>query len=276
MNDRAAQIKGWLKRAAGLPSRLLFPPSCPSCRRLVAEPFTLCGACWPKLRFIERPWCEVLGTPFSHEMGEGILSADAIANPPPFSRARSAVSYTGVARQMVQNLKFGDRTELAPTMACWMMRAGGEMVAGADAVVPVPLHRGRFFRRRFNQSAELARALCALSGRPFLPDAVARVRATRQQVGLGARAREDNMRGAFLVPPAAEISIRGRRIVLVDDVYTTGATVSAVTRALRRAGAAEVDVLTFARVLPGDFAAGGPGGADAREGDFLPGDARTI
>jgi predicted amidophosphoribosyltransferase len=149
---------------AGLPGRLLFPPVCPACRRLVARPFTLCGACWPKLRFIERPWCEVLGTPFSHEIGEGIVSADAIASPPPFARARSAVAYDGVARLMVMNLKFGDRTELAPTMARWMMRPAAELLAQADAVAPVPLHRGRFLRRRFNQSAELARALCALAG----------------------------------------------------------------------------------------------------------------
>jgi len=202
------KLGGWLGRAAALPARLLFPPACPGCRRLVAEPFTLCGACWQKLRFIERPWCEVLGTPFSYEMGEGILSADAIASPPPFARARAAVSYTGVARQMVLNLKFGDRTELAPAMARWMMRAGAELLADADAVVPVPLHRGRFFRRRFNQSAELARTLGALAGRPFVPDAVARIRATRQQVGLGAREREENVRGAFRVPPHREIAVR--------------------------------------------------------------------
>jgi len=271
VNDRAAEIKSWFRRVAGLSARLLFPPACPGCRRLVAEPFALCGECWPRLRFIERPWCEVLGTPFSHELGDGIVSADAIANPPPFARARAAVSHTGVARQMVLSLKFGDRTELAPTMARWMMRAGAELVADAEAVVPVPLHRGRFFRRRFNQSAELARALCRLSGRRFLPDAVVRIRATRQQVGLGAREREENVRGAFAVPPRARIGVAGRRVLVVDDVYTTGMTAAAVARALRRAGAAEVDVLTFARVLPKDF-----GPHDVRSGDFLRDEGETI
>lgn len=274
MDDRAVEIKrqigNWLTWVGGLPARLLFPPVCPSCRRLVAEPFTLCGACWPKLRFIERPWCEVLGTPFAYEMGEGIVSAGAIANPPPFARARSAVSYDGVARQMALNLKFGDRTELAPTMARWMLRPGADLLAAADAVVPVPLHRGRFFRRRFNQSAELARALSALSGRPFLPDAVERTRATRQQVGLGAREREANVRGAFRVPASARRLVDGRRILVVDDVYTTGMTVSAVARALKKAGAAEVDVLTFARVLPGEA------GADGDAGVFQPADADAI
>lgn len=253
MTETAAEFKGWIRAAAAWPARFLFPPACPGCRRLVTEPGTLCGACWPQLRLIEKPWCEVFGTPFSHELGEGMVSADAIARPPPFARARAAVAYTGPARRMVQSLKFGDRTELAPWMARWMMRAGGELVREADVVVPVPLHRARFFSRRFNQSAELARALCALSGRRFAPDAVVRIRATRQQVGLGAREREENVRGAFRVPPPREIEIRGRRVLLVDDVYTTGTTVAAVTRALKRAGAVEVDVLTFARVLPGDF-----------------------
>lgn len=255
MTESAAEFKSrtFVRTLLGLPARFLFPPACPGCRRLVAEPGTLCPRCWPTLRFIERPWCEVMGTPFSHEMGEGILSAEAIANPPPFARARAAVVYSGVARRMVHALKFADRLELAPQMARWMMRPGRELVEDAEAVVPVPLHRGRFLSRRFNQSAELARALCALSGRRFCPDAVARIRATVSQVGLGAREREENVRGAFRVPQEREIEVRGRRVLVVDDVYTTGMTVSAVARALKRAGAAEVDVLTFARVLPGDF-----------------------
>ena len=253
MTETAGEFKSWMRAIARLPARLLFPATCPGCRRLVAEPGTLCPACWPTLRFIERPWCEVMGTPFAYDMGDGILSADAIANPPPFARARAAVAYSGVARQMVHALKFADRPELAPWMARWMMRAGRELLEDADAVVPVPLHRARFLSRRFNQSAELARALCKLSGRRFCPDAVARIRATVSQVGLGAREREDNVRGAFRVPREREIEVRGRRVLVVDDVYTTGTTVSAVAKALKKAGAAKVDVLTFARVLPGDF-----------------------
>lgn len=255
MADRGAQFKGWVRAAAGLPARLLFPPVCAGCRRLVAAPGTLCGRCWPKLRFIERPFCEVMGTPFAFDMGAGFLSAEAIADPPPFARARAAVVYSGTARQMVQKLKFGDRTELAPWMARWMVRAGAELLAEADLVVPVPLHRGRFFRRRFNQAAELARASSALSKKRFAPETLARVRPTRQQVGLAARERQDNVRGAFVVPEALRIAVAGCRVLLVDDVYTTGATVRAAAAALKRGGAREVDVLTFARVLPGDFRA---------------------
>lgn len=194
-----------------------------------------------------------MGTPFAHDFGAGFLSAEAIANPPPFARARAAVAYSGVARRMVQGLKFHDRTDLAPWMARWMLRAGTELVADAEVVVPVPLHWRRFFWRQFNQSAEIARTVASLSSLPFAPTAVRRVKRTRQQIGLGQREREDNVRAAFVVPPEAEIEIRGRRVLLVDDVYTTGATVSAVTRALKKGGARGVDVLTFARVLPGDF-----------------------
>jgi ComF family protein len=248
-----SQIKAFATGLSAWPADVLFPAVCIGCRRHVAQPATLCGQCWPKLKFLERPWCVVFGTPFSHDMGEGFLSAEAIANPPPFARARAAVAYSGIARQMVQALKYRDRTDLAPWMARWMLRAGSELLADTDVVVPVPLHGRRFFSRRFNQSAELARAIGALSGKRFEPSAVRRVKVTRQQVVLGPREREDNVRGAFRVPLEGEIHVRGRRVLVVDDVYTTGATVSAVTRALKRAGAARVDVVTFARVLPGDF-----------------------
>lgn len=247
------RIKGILQFAAEWQGRLLFPPVCAGCRRQVSQPGALCGTCWPQLRFLEKPWCEVMGTPFPHDMGEGFLSAEAIANPPPFARARAAVVYSGVARGLVQGLKYSDRTELAPWMARWMLRAGAELVAEADVIVPVPLHWRRFVGRRFNQSAELARAIASRSGLQFAPTAVHRIRRTRQQVGLAQREREDNVRAAFAVLPRQDEQVRGRRVLLVDDVYTTGATVSAVARALIKGGARAVDVLTFARVLPGDF-----------------------
>lgn len=253
MAETSVQFKSLIAAAAQWAGRMLFPPVCAGCQRLVAETGALCGECWPKLRFLEQPWCDVLGTPFSYEVGEGMLSADAIANPPPFRRARAAVSYNGVARQMVLNLKFGDRTELAPSMARWMLRVAPDLVADADLIVPVPLHRTRYFNRRFNQSAELARALCALTGKRFAPEVVIRARATRQQVGLTARAREENVRGAFRVPKHMVPQARDKHILVIDDVYTTGNTVTSLTKTLKRAGATEVDVLTFARVLPGDF-----------------------
>jgi ComF family protein len=246
---------------------VLFPPTCPGCRNLVRAPGTLCAACWPRVRFLERPWCEILGTPFAHDMGEGAISPAAIANPPPFARARAAVAYSGAARQIVQNLKYRDRADLAPWMAAWMARAGSELLVDADLIVPVPLHRRRFFERRFNQSAELARHLARLSELSLSVGSVVRIRPTRQQVGLGAKAREDNVRGAFRITQPDVV--RGRRVLVVDDVITTGATVSAVARVLKRAGARDVDVLAFARAIPGDL-------TDDLAGDFLTGDTASI
>lgn len=265
-----ADVREIVSGVLALPARVLFPPVCAGCRRQVSQPGSLCGVCWPKLRFLEKPWCAVMGTPFQYDMGEGFLSAEAIADPPPFDRARAAVAYTGVARRMIQALKYADRTDLAPWMARWMVRAGAELVADADVVLPVPLHWRRFFMRRFNQSAELARAVAALSGKPFEPMAIKRVKVTRQQVGLGHDERRNNVRAAFRVPPEHDITVRGRHVLLVDDVYTTGATVSSVTKALKRGGAAAVDVLTFARVLPGDSETGGFGTGDFRAGGPAP------
>jgi len=252
---KSIAVKDMAWQALGWPARILFAPVCAGCRRHVSQPGALCGACWPKLRLLEKPWCPVMGTPFTHDMGEGFLSAEAIADPPPFERARAAVVYSGVARQMVQGLKYQDRADLAPWMARWMMRAGAELIGEADVVVPVPLHWRRFLRRKFNQSAELARAVSKLSGLPFSPAAVRRVKLTRQQVGLERHEREENVRAAFRVPAEAEIEIAGRRVLVIDDVFTTGATVRAVAKALKKGGAGAVDVLTFARVLPGDFRA---------------------
>ncbi|MGC4026685.1 MAG: ComF family protein [Mesorhizobium sp.] len=248
-----AALKSYFRSLADQTAQILFPSTCIGCARLVSAPGTLCAMCWPGIRFLERPWCEIMGTPFSYDMGRGFLSADAIANPPPFQRSRAAVSYSGVARAMVQGLKYRDRTDLAPPMAQWMLRAGSELVCEADLIVPVPLHRSRFFWRRFNQSAELARAIARLADKSFAPQVVTRIRNTRQQVGLKLAERQENVRTAFSVPDQLRIEIEGRRILLVDDVYTTGATVYAVTKALMKGGASAVDVLTFARVLPGDF-----------------------
>ena len=229
----------------------LFPDSCLACRRHVGSHGSLCPSCWSKVRFIAEPLCPVTGAPFAHDFGTGMVSAEAMANPPVYDRARAACVHAGIARQLASNLKYADRTELAPWMARWMLRAGARMVAESDIVVPVPLHRMRFWTRRYNQSAELARALAAEAGLPFEPGALVRHRSTRPQVGLNPRQRAVNVRNVFAVPPEREIMVSGRRILLVDDVLTTGATVNAAARALKRAGASHVGVLTFSRVVPG-------------------------
>ncbi len=217
------------------------------------RPAALCPVCWGTVRFIERPYCEITGLPFDHDRGEGFVSPQAIANPPPYSKARATVFHDGVARKIVHRLKYSDRADLSPMMAAWMVRAGNDVIDDSDVIVAVPLHRGRLFSRRYNQSAELARILARLSGKPFLPGVMRRIRATRQQVGLGLRARQDNVRGAFFAVPEQAHRFNGLKVLLVDDVLTTGATVEAATRTLLRSGARQVNVLTFARVAsPGE------------------------
>lgn len=173
----------------------------------------------------------------------------AITDPPPFARARAAVAYQGLARDLVLRLKFNDRQDQAEWMAGWMARAGAELIADADMIVPVPLHWRRFIARRFNQSAALARALSRQTGVLFAPETLARVKATATQRGLTAEERGRNVAKAFAVPDRARGMIAGRRILLVDDVFTTGATLAACAKALKAAGAADVDCLAFAMVL---------------------------
>lgn len=228
---------------------IVLPPVCPSCRGAIADDGAVCPACWSRIRFVAPPICPVQGTPFPHDLGPGALSGEALADPPPFRRARTAAIYDDVARLLVHRLKYQDRPELAGLLAGAMQRAGGELLGEGVLLVPVPLHPLRLWGRRFNQSALLAASLSRRTGLEWDPFALHRVRATARQVGLTARQRELNVRGAFAVPAAAREAIRGRDIVLVDDVYTSGATLKAAARALLRGGAGAVDVLTFARVI---------------------------
>jgi ComF family protein len=226
-----------------------LPPLCPSCREPLGEGIGLCATCWSKLSFIEPPFCARLGIPFTYDPGPGLLSMEAIANPPAYDRARAAVRYDDVARALVLSFKYGDRLDLAPILGRWMARAGTELMHEADALIPVPLHWRRLWARRFNQSAALAGAISGQCGVPVLHDKLKRVRATSQQVGLSKPQRADNVQGAFQVPPEQKAAVAGRRLVLIDDVLTSGATVDACARALLRAGAAHIDVLVFARVV---------------------------
>ena len=194
--------------------------------------------------------CERLGTPFEQDLGQGLISPQAMADPPAFSRARAVARFEdGPARTLVHRLKYSDRGELAKPMGRWMARAGADILAGADALAPVPLHALRLWTRRFNQAAALADAVAREIGAPCEPFLLARVKATPSQVGLSRAQRADNMQGAFKVPAGAQARLKGRRIVLVDDVLTSGATANAAARALLRGGAAQVDLLVFARVV---------------------------
>ncbi|GEP02727.1 ComF family protein [Methylobacterium oxalidis] len=241
----APALRALLRGALGL----VYPPSCAACGAATADPGALCPACWASLRLIEAPLCPRYGTPFALDLGIGpLLSPRAIAEPPVFGRARAVALYDGTARDLVHRLKYEDRLDLAVPMARMMAARGRELLAEADCVVPVPLHRWRLFRRRFNQAALLARPVAHAASLPFEPGALKRVRATRQQVGLSRAGRAANLQGAFRVPEAGRARLQGRRVLLVDDVATTGATANAAARALLRGGAASVDLLTFALV----------------------------
>jgi ComF family protein len=244
-----------LRRACRATLRFAFdfalPPLCPACRSVLGDGGGLCAACWSKLTFIERPYCERLGTPFPYDPGPGVLSTQAVNAPPAFDRARAAVRYDEIAQTLVHGLKYSDRLDLAPIMGRWMAKAGGEILAEAHALVPVPLHWRRLWARRFNQAAALATAISSAKGPPVLGDALRRVRPTRQQVGLTRADRATNVQGAFRVPDDKRPLVRGKRVVLIDDVLTSGATADTCARALRHAGAVAVDVLVFARVVDG-------------------------
>jgi len=241
-------ISGAWAAATRLALDIALPTLCVSCREPV-DGEGVCAERWSKLSFIAPPFCPRLGIPFVYDPGPELLSMEAIANPPAYSRARAAVRYDDVARTLVHALKYQDRTDLAPTMGRWMVRTGQELLEQADVLVPVPLHWRRGWSRRYNQSGALARVISTQSGVKVASEALRRVRATEQQIGLSRAQRASNVQGAFKVAPERNADIAGRHVVLIDDVLTSGATTDACARALLRAKAAQVDVLVFARVV---------------------------
>ncbi len=230
----------------------LYPPSCLACRKATMEHGVLCAACWKKVRFIERPYCERLGTPFAQDYGHTLYSPAALSDPPVFERARAVARFEdGPARHLIHRLKYGDRIELALSMGKWMARAGAELLSEADVLIPIPLHRRKLSARRFNQAMALADVIGKVAKLPVEPFWLSRVKPTRPQVGLSKAQRAENVQGAFKVPEGETLSVKGKKIVLIDDVLTSGSTLNAASRALLRAGASRVDVLVFARVVTG-------------------------
>lgn len=225
----------------------LIPARCMTCREIVQNSASVCVSCWSKLKLLEEPLCDVMGTPFAYDHGVGAVSAQALSFPPVWDKSRAAMVFDENSKGFVHAFKYGDRGEAGWFMVRMMSRAGASLIAEADVIVPVPLHWMRLWKRRFNQAAFLAQRIAEHKSKIYEPQLLRRVRATPQQVGLNAKERHRNMRKAFIVKDPAE-KMRGKKVLLVDDVRTTGATLSACVAALRAAGASKVLVLTFALV----------------------------
>ena len=227
----------------------LLPPVCLGCGARTMDHAGLCQVCWLDLKPITTPRCDVTGQPFPYDPGEGVVSAAALADPPAWDRARAAVEFNETSRRLVHALKYHDRHEAGRLMARMMTVAGHDLISTDAVLAPVPLYRWRLWGRRFNQSAILARHVAAAGGNRLVVDLVIRTRSTATQVGLDVHGRRANVSRAFAVNADRSSDVSGRHVVVVDDVITTGATAGAVARALKKAGAARVDVLAFALVV---------------------------
>jgi ComF family protein len=237
-----------LRKAPARLLDMLLPPRCAGCGAGVAETGALCPDCWSAIEFLAPPACQRCAYPFEYEVAGLTLCAACSTRPPVFDRACAVLRYDAGSRNMLLAFKHADRTDLAPIFGRWLVRAGAELLAEADLVAPVPLHWTRLWARRYNQAALLGRWAAAEANRPFRPDLlIRRKRTAPQNAGRAARAR--NVAGAFSVPTRLRQDVEGRRVLLVDDVRTTGATLDACARALKAVGAAGVDVLTLALVV---------------------------
>lgn len=229
-----------------------LPPRCPGCGGVTDADHLFCADCWGTLRFLAPPWCAGCNLPFAHDRGPGARCAQCLGHPPDHAGIHAAVAYGDVARAVALRLKYGGRIALAETVGRQMARL---LPPDADLLVPVPLHRWRLWSRGFNQAALIAQAVTRARGVPTDPLVLRRVRATPPLRGMGARARARAVAGVFrVVDPHARL--RGKAVVLVDDIYTSGATTDACIRVLLRAGTASVAVLCWARVLDDALDAG--------------------
>lgn len=236
---------GWMMTVADF----LWPPVCPSCSKGVGTHGRLCAACWDAMTFISAPQCDVCGVPFPYALEPEAQCGECLRNRPPYRRARAALAYDAASKDMILAFKHADRTDLAEPITALMARVAGPFLKDVDLVIPVPLHYRRLVSRRYNQSAMLAQRLARMYGVWYAPLILLRQKSTETQGGKSRAARRRNVQGAFRVAEEYRSNLRDRRVLLVDDVMTTGATVEGCTRALLRSGAASVDVITFSRVL---------------------------
>ena len=245
-----------MERLSGRLSRIVLdavlPPRCLKCGDILAAAQGLCPDCWRQLTWLGAPCCACCGQPFPFESGPDARCGGCLRNPPAYDRARAVFRYDDASRDLVIGLKHADRTETVPTLAGWMARAGATLLDSAELIVPVPLHWSRLAARRFNQAGLLAQAIGRAADRPVQVQALVRRRATRSQGHLGRLARFRNVKGSIILNARQVTAVANRRILLVDDVITTGATVESAAKALISAGARGVDVLALAKVVRSD------------------------
>ena len=238
-----------LRWLSGRALDVLLPPLCLRCGTIVDSMGTLCPSCWPQLRFIDGPLCAVCGVPFAVDLGAGAICGACARSRPAYGRARAVLVYDEGSKPLILQFKHGDRGEAAVPYGRWMARAGSEILAEADLLVPVPLHWTRLFARRYNQAALLAYGIGRVAAVAVVPDLLVRRKRTPKLGKLGPLARRRVIQGAIAIHPRQRHRARGRRVILVDDVHTTGATLAACAGALLAAGAEHVDVLTLARTV---------------------------
>jgi len=228
---------------------LILPPRCFGCGNLTSEHHVLCPQCWKGCHFLSAPWCCLCGWPFPHEAPGQHLCPSCHRLPPLFAQCRSALAYHEKTRGFILKLKNGDGTWLAPGLSRLMVRAGQDILSQTDALVPVPLHWKRLFLRQYNQATLLSRQISLQTNIPTFTDLIRRHRPTQKQGHHNRKERLANVRGAFSVPPQRKPFLKGKRVTLVDDVFTTGATLNECAHALLKGGAEEVRALTLARVI---------------------------
>ena len=225
---------------------LIVPPVCLACHAPLSDHHALCATCWGRIDFIRAPVCDRLGIPLPYDTGGVMVSAGAAAHPPDYDRARGVAAFHGTMQKLIHRFKYSDRHDARRMFGRWLVAAGESLIAESDVVIPVPLNRWRLLDRRFNQSAILAMEVSRRTGIEEALVSLVRTKKTVSQVGLTIEERRLNMAGAFVVPDLRRADIAGRRVLLIDDVITTGATINAAARALKAGGAVRVDVLALA------------------------------